>query len=81
VINYKQRSLLALFSRFLVLITLWLICITSAKAVANELIDDEPIILELHLARRVLNEAVLVYPREGALLQRVGLFEKTKPLR
>ncbi|PMH07770.1 hypothetical protein BCU75_18610 [Vibrio splendidus] len=80
VINYKQRSLLALFSKLLVLITLWLIYIISAQAVANELIDDEPIILELHLARRVLNEAVLVYPREGTLLIPLGELSRSLKL-
>lgn len=80
VINYKQRSLFALFSRLLALITLWLMYITSAQAITNELIDDEPIILELHLARRVLNEAVLVYPREGTLLVPLGELSRSLKL-
>ena len=54
--------------------------ITSAQAITNELIDDEPIILELHLARRVLNEAVLVYPREGTLLVPLGELSRSLKL-
>ncbi|MEZ9417214.1 hypothetical protein AB4189_24140, partial [Vibrio sp. 10N.286.49.E1] len=36
--------------------------------------------MELHLARRVLNEAVLVYPREGTLLIPLGELSRSLKL-